>query len=385
MRIAFFTTTRAEFGILSSFIKAVVNHPVIEYYLFVGGTHLKSEYGNTIDEIRDMGLQVTEEFDYVSEKDDTYSLVQSASRCNSLVGNIFTKYSFDFICILGDRYELVPIVFNAIMFRVPIIHWGGGETTSGVIDEQIRHMVTKASHIHFPACQAYADNIIMMGEEDWRVKNVGSLIVETILNTKRIPRNDLYEDLKLNLQDPVIIITYHPVTSDPNFSNFDQMKNIMEAINGLGFQVVITGPNLEVGREQLMRYIHEEVSENANAHFFNSLGIRRFHSLLAYSSFIIGNSSSGLFEAPLFKTPTINVGDRQEGRYKHPSVIDVNYDIESIKQGIRKAISPDFLESIKDMKYAFGDGNAAKIAIEMLLEIFDRKDIMIKKLNYPGI
>jgi len=379
MRIAFFTTTRADFGIISSFIKEVSNDDFFEYVLFVGGTHLKNEFGKTINEIEQTGLDITDTFDYLQEGDSSYTLALSSGYCTIEVANLFRKYEFDIICLLGDRYELIPIVLNAILFNKPIIHWGGGELTEGVIDNQIRNMVTKAAQVHFVAAQPYADNIINMGEDKNRVFVTGSPVIDTFKQFTPIPKGELFKQVGLDINSPVVLLTYHPVTIEFDITPLQQIKNIFEALAKFSYQIVVTSPNLENDRDIIVEYIQEQNQANSNIHYFNSLGIKRYHSLIPYCSFLIGNSSSGIFEAPYFRVPTIDIGDRQKGRYKHPSIIETGYEVDSIVKGINIAVTDEFRKQLDNMKYEFGDGNASAKSIEILKSITINQKLIRKR------
>lgn len=365
--IALFTTTRAEFGILASFIRKVQEDSSLNSFLFVGGTHLKKEFGHTIDEINNSGFKVTDTFDYLDQIEDSpYNLTKSSGKCMEQLAEIFKKYSFDYTCILGDRYELIPIVQSSILFNVPIIHFGGGEITEGAIDNKIRHMVTQASDIHLTAADTYSQFLVNMGIPKEDICTVGSLAVETMKNVAPIDKESLFKDLNLDLNKETIMMTYHPVTVKGEYTQLQQIENIFKVLLDYDFQIVITAPNLEAEREIIIDYINKQVEQNENMHLFNSLGMKRYHSMISYCSFIIGNSSSGIFEVPFYKKPTVNIGDRQKGRYLHPSIIQTDNSTLSIKQGIEKAKSAEYLSEIKDMKYQFGEGNSSELALQFI-------------------
>jgi GDP/UDP-N,N'-diacetylbacillosamine 2-epimerase (hydrolysing) len=366
MTIAFFTTTRAEFGIMSSFIKKIQKSNNFKGLLFVGGTHLMEEYGSTINEIKQIGLEITDTFDYIQEGNSSFDIAKSSGYCSLKVSEIFNKYDFDIISILGDRYELIPITLNALLFNKPIIHWGGGEFTEGVIDNQIRQMVSKAANIHFVVSDKYVENLIELGEKKENICKTGYAAIEGMNKIKPIDKIQLYNYLGLKSDKPVILLTYHPVTIEFNTSPLVQIKNIFEALQSYDFQVIITAPNLESNREIILDYIEEECSKNDQIHYFESLGIKRYYSLIRHCSFLIGNTSSGIFEAPYFNIPTLNIGDRQKGRFMHKSVITTNYSQESIREGINKITHKDFILEIKSMKYRFGNGNTSEIAMSFL-------------------
>jgi len=382
-RIAIFTTTRADFGIFTSFLQAINNSKQIEYYLFVGGTHLAFEHGSTLDEIKDHKFNITAIFDYLLNDDSKYSIAKSCAIEMFELANIFKKYKFDFVCVLGDRFELIPITLNAILFNKAIIHISGGESTEGVIDEQIRHMITKASHIHFASCEEYAANIRKMGESEWRIHNVGELSVDNLVKNKALSKKEIFSELKLDISKETVLLTYHPVTLEFKLSPLQQIQAVFDALSAYKCQVIITAPNIEVERDSIVDYIKKEVAENDNYHYFESLGMRRFHSLLPHCKFVIGNSSSGIAEAPFFKIASINIGDRQKGRIKHESIIDTGYDKDSIIAGIKKVDDPKFKAKVKKMKYLFGNGTAAQQMIKVIEEIKLDQNILRKKLDFP--
>ncbi len=381
-KIAIFTTTRAEFGILKPLISELNNDNSTEVLLFVGGTHLVNEHGYTVNEIKANNFQINKTFDYLLNEDSPYSLAKPLGIETFELANIFNDFYFDAICILGDRYELLPIVQTAILFRKPIIHLHGGESTEGAIDEQIRHMVTKSAHLHFVACTDYAQNIIKMGEETFRVHNTGALSVDNMSLQKRKTKEQLFSELKLDPKKKTILMTYHPVTLETEMSPKDQIVNIFSALKEYDFQLVITAPNMDSDRNEIFEIIQHNVTENSNYKYIESLGVENFHNLVTYSEFIIGNSSSGIVEVPFFKKPTINIGDRQKGRIRHKSILDTDYSVSSIKEGIKKALSTAFLNEISIMKYKFGEGETAKKMVSIIkLTNFDNK-LLRKKLSF---
>lgn len=380
-KIAIFTTTRAEFGIFSALLKVIDITDDIDYLLFVGGSHLANKYGNTINEIEN-NFQIADTFDFFLNDDSNYSLTKSLGIETFELANIFKNFDFDFCCVIGDRFELLPIINTAIIFKKPIIHIHGGEESQGAIDEQIRHMITKAAHIHFVSCREYAANIRKMGEQEWRIFNVGALGIDNIVKNKKIPKSDLFKQLKLDKNKQTVLMTYHPVTLEYKISSLKQIKNVFNALSKFNFQIIVTGPNVDVDRDIIISFINAQAKENKNIHYFDSLGVIRYYNLIPYCEFVIGNSSSGFSEVPFFKKPTINIGDRQKGRLQHTSIIDTDYSKEAIISGINKALSKDFQESIKNMEYKFGDGHTAERIIKILKDININEKLMRKELDF---
>jgi UDP-hydrolysing UDP-N-acetyl-D-glucosamine 2-epimerase len=289
------------------------------------------------------------------------------------IARIFDQYEFDAVCLLGDRFELLSVVSNALMFNKPIIHIHGGETTMGAMDNQVRNMITKAAHLHFVSCDEYAENLKRMGEQPERIFNTGALAIDNIKNIELLEKETLFHQLNLQVDQPTVLVTYHPVTLETKLSPLQQIENLLQALEKFDFQVLFTAPNMDTGHQQIIDAINHVVRHHDNYHYVKSLGMRRYFSLLPHCQMVIGNSSSGLIEVPYFKIPTVNIGDRQKGRVRHESVIDVAYSAESIEKGIRKALSDDFLEKIKNMTFKFGDGHAAEKMVDILKKInFDQ-------------
>lgn len=382
-RIAIFTTTRAEFGIFKPLIKAINLSDSLELLLFVGGTHLSNNHGYTIQEIEKEEFIITDKFEFTPAQVNPFTLLKSTAKETQELSKIFEKYNFDAICILGDRYELLPIVQAAILYRKAIIHIHGGEKSEGVIDEQVRHMITKSAHIHFAACEDYAQNIIKMGESKWRVFNTGALAVDNMITTNKFSKAELFDELNLDIDKKTALLVYHPVTLEKDIAPIKQIKNIFAALESENIQLIITAPNAEIDRNQILNEISNQVKHNKDYHYYESIGSIRYLSLIPHCNFIIGNSSSGIIEVPYFKIPTINIGDRQKGRIQHKSVINTGYTTDSIHKGIMKALSNGFIESIQSMSYKFGKGGTAQSMVKILKSISFNKGLMQKQLDFP--
>ena len=286
------------------------------------------------------------------------------------------------MCVIGDRFEKLAEVSNAILFNKSILHISGGERTEGVIDEQIRHMITKASHLHFATCEEYKKNIINMGEQKFRVFNSGALTIDNIKAFKKISKKKLFKKLKLNYNKPVAILTYHPVTLEKKISNLQQIKNIFSALNKYNIQYVVTAPGHEYGRDEIERFFKKISQKNKKFFYIKSLGSNNLFSLIPYCKFVIGNSSSGIIEVPYFKIPTINIGDRQKGRIFHKSIINCGYSSKEINNSLKKALSSNFSKKIKKMKYKFGNGNASNIIVKTIKKIKLNENFLRKKLIF---
>ncbi|MHC4173287.1 MAG: UDP-N-acetylglucosamine 2-epimerase [Planctomycetota bacterium] len=383
-KVAVFTTTRAEFGILLPLIRAMKRSQGIIPLVFAGGTHLAPEHGQTIKEIEETGAKITDTFDYLLNQSDSFSLGKSVGIATYELSHVFRDHDFDLVCIAGDRFELLSIVSNSILFKKPIIHIHGGERTEGAIDESIRHMITKAAHLHFVSCQEHGENIRKMGEPGWRIHNVGALGIDSAIAATKKPKTQLFKKMGLNIGKAMVLMTYHPVSLEFTVSSEEQISNVINALKSYDLQVVITAPNIEVGRDKIISIIKDEVDKNPDMHFFDSLGTKNYLSLLSHCEFVIGNSSSGILETPSFRIPTVNIGDRQKGRVRHKSILDTDYSVESIKTGIERALTDEFRNSLKDMAFKFGDGNAAERIVKAIKETKIDQVLMRKKLEFSN-
>lgn len=381
--LAIFTTTRAEFGLFAPLINRIEKDNDLDYSLFVGGTHLKYDQGYTINEIQKKGYQITATFDYLTKDKTAAGLTKSLARETEQLNAIFQKEKFDYVCVLGDRYELLPIVQAAIIYHKPIIHIHGGEATQGAIDEQIRHMITKAAHIHFASCEEYAQNIRKMGEQPWRVFNTGALAVENMKEvSSQTDKENLFRSIGLDPNKKTVLMTYHPVTLESSITPNEQIDNVFKALKSYEGQVLVTAPNVDEGGQE----IHEAIKKHEdgkNVFYVESLGAKKYLGMLKFVDFVIGNSSSGLLEVPYFRIPTINIGKRQQGRIRHESVIDTGSLADEIDDAIQKALEPEFREQLQNMNYKFGDGNASKKIVEAIKKIQSHKGLLIKKLDFP--
>jgi len=380
--IGIFTTTRAEFGAYIPLIQAIDKVDELDYLLFVGGAHLSNEYGNTIDEIKNAGVKVTKIFDYLLNENTTHSIVKSCGQGLTKLASIFEDHKFDLTCFAGDRYELIPIALSSILYGKPIIHLYGGEVTEGVIDDQIRHMLTKSAHIHFSSCELYAENIKKMGEEDWRVHSVGELVIDNVKNIPKLEKNKLFSEIGIKPNKQIVLLTYHPESLKSNSSPVSQLECIVKVLKSYDCQVVLTAPNVEVGSNELLEYINKLVKVDGKFIFIPSLGIMKYYNLLPYCKFLIGNSSSGLLEAPYFRIPAINVGNRQKGRILHQSVINTECDENKISAAIKKIDDKIFKKLVQSMEFKFGNGNTAKQIVSVLTNLELGKKLLVKKLDF---
>ena len=384
-KIFVFTSTRADYGLLRWIIKSLQSSPDFETYVIVGGSHLSEGYGSTINEIFEDSISNIVQIPFLIGSTTAMSLTSSIGNGLIQISQVFSIYKPDFTVILGDRYELFIPVIASLMNNVPIIHIHGGEVTRGVIDEQVRHSITKMAHIHMPSTELYAENISKMGEEDWRIHIVGAPGLENIKKLKLYSKEEIYKLTNVSLDNPTMICTYHPVTLEGEENVIIQMETLLKALSRFDIQVVFTRPSAEVGSDKVVEIVKKFVNNNDKAYFFDSLGSKLYLSFLKYVKVIVGNSSSGIIEAPSFGIPTVDIGDRQRGRLKPESVIQVGYSFSEISKGLEKALfDRDFLDGIKQIKNPYGDGKASEYIIRALKKIskIPKEKLLKKKLDF---
>ena len=355
-KIAVVTSTRAEYGLLSSVIKKMQREVDIEICVDVTGTHLSDEYGLTVREIEQDGVNINKKINILSNRDDEIGISETMANALKMFTERFITYKPDAIMLLGDRYEILAVAIAALNCRIPVIHLHGGEATEGAADEYIRNAITKLSYLHFASTETYRSRIIQMGEDPGRVFNVGALGVENCTNTELLTKEELEDSISCKL-DKFAILTFHPVTLE-NGTVIRQIEELMEAISEYtDITFVCTKANADQGGQ----YVNEKLSKYADNYphikLYDSLGMKRYLSAVKYSQFVIGNSSSGIIEVPSFHVPTINIGDRQRGRIQASSIINCLPDRSDISNAIKKALNHEFrnnLNSIKNPYYKEG-------------------------------
>lgn len=365
-KILVISTSRAEFGLLRFLMSEISNSIDLELQLAVTGMHLSSKFGNTYKEIENAGFKIDYKIQMLQDGDTPASTAQSISK--GIIGFIEAYKSLqpDIIILLGDRFELFSAAIPAMTFGIPIAHIHGGETTEGAYDEAIRHSMTKMSHIHFVGAEEYRKRVIQLGENPKNVFMVGGLGVDAIKKIDLINREELEKSLSVSFAEKNLLITFHPVTLEHN-SSANQMKELLFALDQLkNTCLIFTMPNADTGSFELIEMIMEFTKNHSNAYFFDSLGQLRYLSCMSIVDGVVGNSSSGISEAPSFKKGTINIGDRQKGRLLAKSVINCPPERHSILESINKLYEEDFIQSLKETKNPYGDGGASKRILKVI-------------------
>jgi GDP/UDP-N,N'-diacetylbacillosamine 2-epimerase (hydrolysing) len=367
-KIAVVTGTRAEYGLLYWIIKGIHEDTGLQLQLVVTGMHLSPEFGFTVSEIEKDGFPIAERVEMLLSSDTEIGIATSMGLGVIGFAKTYDRIKPDIVLVLGDRFEIFAAVTATAPFGLPVAHVHGGESTEGVMDELFRHAITKMSHIHFPSTTRYADRIIQMGEQPERVFCFGAPGLDSIRRLKLLNKQELAYELKLPNERSWGIVTYHPVTYENNSdkNQFEVLLNVVERFSDIYW--IITLPNADTGSRAIIKEIEGFVHNNSEiACLFNSLGQLRYLSLLKNACLMIGNSSSGLIEAPSFELPVVNIGGRQKGRIRASNVIDVPIcEQNEIKTALNKAMSKDFKNSLKGLINPYGDGSTSEKIVEIL-------------------
>jgi GDP/UDP-N,N'-diacetylbacillosamine 2-epimerase (hydrolysing) len=380
--ISVLTATRAEYGLLKPIIAKLNEVDAFDVRIVATGAHLSPEFGLTYQEIERDGFKIDKKIEILLSADTPSAISKSMGLAMINFADYFEKLNPDLLIVLGDRYETLAVSITAMNQRIPIAHLYGGETTEGAIDESIRHAITKLSYLHFTSTDEYRKRVIQLGEEPSRVYNVGAIGIENILHEKLLSKDELAEQLKISLEKPYAVVTFHPVTLESN-STKDQIEALLRVCKNCGdMNFIFTKANADADGRIINRLIDNYAKENNNIIAFTSLGLRKYLSALRNSAMVIGNSSSGLLEAPSFGIPTINIGDRQKGRLQSSSVINCEPTEESIKQAIELALSEDFVLKAKETTNPYGDGSTSDKIVEAIRDNIQNGKINLKKKFY---
>lgn len=379
-KIAVVSTTRAEYGLLCPVIRELrkQENRGVQVDLVVSGTHLSEEYGMTIREIEDR-------IDYtipISVKSDD-SLCISNNQADALVKftRLFDAQKYSSVILLGDRYETLAIAMAAGNTRTPIFHLCGGDTTEGAIDEWIRHSITKISYLHFVTNEESRRRVIQLGEEPRRVYNYGSTSIDNIITMANMSKEEALSSIGLT-NCRFALCTYHPVTMDGDKVD-EHVESVLNAIRHFpDIQFVFTKSNADQGGSRINKLLDTAEREISNIHLFDSLGVRRYLSLMKHAELVLGNSSSGIIEAPVFHIPTVNIGDRQRGRLQVDSIINCESNTDSICKAIHIALSDAHKRICLSCNSPYGVGNAAKMIAEKSIEVLMEERIDLKKHFY---
>jgi len=355
------TGSRADYGLLRPLLLRLAADDEIEFRLVVTGSHLIGGFGNTQDEIKNDGFDVSFRIPINLKNDSDTAIAEATGQALSAFADYFSNSRPELLVILGDRYEIFAAASAALILNIDIAHISGGDVTEGVLDDTFRHCITKMSTLHFAGCEQSAKRIIQLGESPDRVFNVGELGVENCLNLPKMSIDDLQKSLGFRLDDkPYGMVTFHPLNiaiGDIQYQIYE-LISALEAFPDMGF--IITGANADAGGSTINKIWNESTEKHPNWLVTSSLGVERYISAMKYAKLVIGNSSSGIIEAPALKIPTVNIGDRQKGRMMADSVICCEPIAKDIISSMKRALSPEFKAITAEVTNPFGDGHTSE-------------------------
>lgn len=365
-KICIITGTRAEYGLLYWLMKEIQSDSSLELQIIVTGMHLSPEFGLTYKEI-EKEFSINKKIEMLLSSDTPIGISKSMGLAQISFAEAYEDLSPDIVVVLGDRFEIFSAATAAMIARIPIAHIHGGETTEGAFDEAIRHSITKMSHLHFVAAEEYRQRVIQLGEDPDKVFNFGAPGLDNILNLHLLAKEKFEESIGFKLGMKNLLVTFHPATLEQSTAK-EQFQQLLFALNSLSdTHIIFTKANADTDGRIINYMIDSYVSANSSkAIAFTSLGQLRYLSALQNVDAVVGNSSSGLIEAPSFKIGTINIGDRQKGRIKAASVIDCTPERDAINNAIQLLYSPAFQKSLCDVCNPYGEGGSSKKIVGIL-------------------
>jgi UDP-hydrolysing UDP-N-acetyl-D-glucosamine 2-epimerase len=364
-------------------LDAIGRAPDLSLSLLVSGMHLSTEFGHTVDEIVRDGWPIAARIAMLEADDRPAGIALSVGRGVAGFGAAYERFAPDLVVVLGDRFEMLAAASAALPFALPVAHIHGGEVSEGAMDNQIRHALTKLSHVHLASAEAHARRIVSMGEEPWRVHVTGAPGLDRLRTTSYLTREALARDLDLPARDPWLLVTMHPVTLEygDTEAHVDAVLGALDKVDGA---CVLTYPNADTAGRTIIARLEEFAARTTRARLVPSLGEQRYLSLLREAAVMVGNSSSGLIEAPSFALPAVNVGTRQQGRLRGANVIDVPPARDAIVQAIEAALAPGFRDTLRTAGNPYGDGHAAPRIVDVLRTVPLGSRLVVKRTVDPA-
>jgi len=372
-KVCVITGSRAEYGLLRLLMQEIDKNPTLTLQIIVTGSHLSKDFGLSYKEIENDGFKIDRKVEILQNSDSPSDIAEAMGQAISGCGRAIEELKPDLIVLLGDRYEIMAAAASALVAKIPVVHIHGGEVTTGAYDDALRHSITKMSHFHFVATEKSRKRVIQLGEDPDLVFLVGGLGVDAINNIDLLDRKELQEELNLKFLNKNLLITFHPETLSSQ-SPQKQLEELLSALSLLNETALIfTMPNADTGGKIIAEMIVKYVAGQRNAYYYKSLGQKKYLSVLAQVDGVIGNSSSGILEAPSFKKGTINIGDRQNGREQALSIINCKHDRIAIGIALEKLYSKEFQGILNRTINPYGLGGASQKIIGLLSEILLEK------------
>ena len=362
------SVSRSDYGHLVAVLEAIRAAPDLDLRFLVAGMHLSDDFGRTVEAIEADGCPIAERIAMLEPGDTPEAVAASTGRGVAGFARAYARQRPDLLVVLGDRFEMLAAAVAALPFTLPVAHIHGGEASEGAMDNQIRHAITKLAHLHFASAPEHARRIAAMGEEAWRIHTVGAPGLDRLRTVALLSRDELAQVLDLPARRPWLLVTLHPVTLEygDTAAHADELLAALDKVEGT---LIVTYPNADTAGRTIIQRVEEFAVRSPRVRLARSLGDPLYLSLLKHVDAMVGNSSSGLIEAPSFELPVVNVGDRQRGRLRGANVIDVGSSREEIVKGIEAALAPAFRRALAGVPNPYGDGSAARRIVQVLREV----------------
>jgi UDP-hydrolysing UDP-N-acetyl-D-glucosamine 2-epimerase len=374
------TTSRADYGIYTPVLRRIQTQPDLRLRLVVSGTHLLAEHGLTVKRIEADGFPIEARAPLPLTGDTPEAIAGAMGAAVGEFGQLWARFRPDLLVVLGDRFEMHAAALAALPFKIPVAHIHGGELSEGAIDDALRHSLTKLSHLHFVATATYARRIEQLGEEPWRITISGAPSLDNLREVPLWSAAELSARLGLKLDPAPLLVTFHPATLEYEQTEW-QVDELLAALEQAGRPVLFTLPNADTSGGVIVKKIREFARTRPRAEVVETLGTQAYFSLMAAAAAMVGNSSSGLVEAPSFKLPVVNIGRRQRGRVRGANVIDVGYRRQEVLEGIRRALSPEMRESLRHSVNPYEQANASEIIVQRLQSVSLDERLLFKQFH----
>ena len=372
------TVARSDYGIYLPLLREVQEDPDLRLHLIVAGMHLSPEFGLTVKAIETDGFEIGERVEMLLSSDTPEGIAKSMGLGTIGFAQAYARFRPDILVVLGDRFEMHAAAVAALPFKIPVAHIHGGEITQGAIDDALRHSMTKLSHLHFVSTEEYAQRVIQMGEEPWRVTVTGAPSLDNLRDVKLLDRDTFCEQFNLRIDaTPFLLVTFHPVTLEYERTHW-QMSELLAALETVDLPMLFTMPNADTRRSTIACMIKELVEAYPLAQVVDNLGTQGYFSAMALALAMVGNSSSGIVEAASFELPVVNVGSRQRGRVRGANVIDVDYERTSVLEGLQRALDPQFRARLRGILNPYGSGGASEKIVEVLKQVHLDDELVMK-------
>jgi UDP-hydrolysing UDP-N-acetyl-D-glucosamine 2-epimerase len=375
--IAVVTSSRADYSHLYWPLHDLKQHPDVDLKLIVLGAHLSPQFGTTVSSIEKDGFSIAGQIECLLSSDTDVGMAKTLGVAMLGLADLLGQMRPDLLLLIADRYEMLAPAAVALTLRIPIAHIEGGEVSEGAIDDAVRNALTKMSHIHFTSTEGARARVITMGEEPWRVHRAGAPSLDHLRRSQLLSRNQLEDDLSLDLQRPTAVVAYHPVTMLRDTT--EEADALFAALRQMDMQILFCFPNSDAGSYSLMERTRSFISDYGNARIFVNLEAVTYWSLLRQVTLLVGNSSSGIMEAASLALPVVNVGFRQKGRERAGNVLDAAPEEKSIRARIEEARSTQFREGLAGLANPYGDGRASEKIVQVLTTTALSAELLVKR------